>query len=107
MKNTHKGLPIVRAHIGQIFPKLTPAQIRRIAPHGHIRKTARGEILYQQGTSAVPFFVVISGELEVVRPSGSVETLVTVHDLASSLARSAHCQAEGPCSACVSPRRVR
>jgi len=79
MKNTRKGLPIVRAHIGQIFPKLTPAQIRRIAPHGHIRKTERGEILYEQGVSAAPFFVVVSGELEVVRPSGSIETLVTVH----------------------------
>jgi thioredoxin reductase (NADPH) len=79
MKNTRKGLPIVRAHIGQIFPKLTPGQIRRIAPHGHIRKTKRGEVLYEQGVSAAPFFVVVSGELEVVRPSGSVETLVTVH----------------------------
>ncbi|HEY7082804.1 MAG TPA: FAD-dependent oxidoreductase [Nitrososphaeraceae archaeon] len=79
MKNTRKGLPIARAQIGQIFPKLTPAQIGRIAPHGHIRKTARSEVLYEQGVSAAPFFVVISGELEVVRPSGSVETLVTVH----------------------------
>ncbi|HEY7570307.1 MAG TPA: FAD-dependent oxidoreductase [Nitrososphaeraceae archaeon] len=79
MKNTRKGLPIIRAHIEQIFPKLTPAQIRRITPHGHIRKTERGEILYEHGVSAAPFFVVISGELEVVRPSGSVETLVTVH----------------------------
>ena len=35
--------------------------------------------LYEQGTSAPPFFIVFSGELEVVRPSGSVETLVTVH----------------------------
>jgi thioredoxin reductase (NADPH) len=79
MKNTRKGLPLVRAHIEQIFPKLTPAQIRRVASHGHIRKTERGEVLYEQGVSAAPFFVVVSGELEVVRPSGSVETLVTVH----------------------------
>lgn len=79
MKNSRKGLPIVRAHIGQIFPKLTPAQIRRIAQYGNIRKTERGVVLYEQGASAAPFFVVVSGELEVVRPSGSVETLVTVH----------------------------
>ncbi len=79
MKNTRKGLPIVRAHIEQIFPKLTPAQIRRIASYGHIRKTERGEVLYEQGVSTAPFFVVVTGELEVVRPSGSVETLVTVH----------------------------
>jgi thioredoxin reductase (NADPH) len=39
----------------------------------------RGEVLYEQGDSAASFFVVVSGELEVVRPSGALETLVTVH----------------------------
>ena len=79
MNNTHRGLPLTRAHIEQIFPKLTPTHIRRIAPHGHMRTTGRGEVLYEQGYSAAPFFVVVSGELEVVRPSGAVETLVTIH----------------------------
>lgn len=36
-------------------------------------------MLYEQGDSAAPFFVVVTGELEVVRPSGTIETLVTVH----------------------------
>ena len=31
-----RGLPLARAHIEQIFPKLTPAQIRRIAARGCI-----------------------------------------------------------------------
>jgi thioredoxin reductase (NADPH) len=39
-----------------------------------------GEVLYEQGYSAAPFFVVISGELEVVRPSVPVETLFTVYE---------------------------
>jgi thioredoxin reductase (NADPH) len=39
-----------------------------------------GEVLYEQGHSAAPFFVVVSGELEVVRPSVPVETLVTVFE---------------------------
>ena len=39
----------------------------------------RGEVLIEQGDSAVPFFVVVSGEAEIVRPSGAAETLVTVH----------------------------
>jgi thioredoxin reductase (NADPH) len=39
-----------------------------------------GEVLYEQGRSAAPFFVVVSGELEVVRPSVPVETLVTVYE---------------------------
>jgi thioredoxin reductase (NADPH) len=39
-----------------------------------------GEVLYEQGYSAAPFFVIISGELEVVRPSVPVETIVTVYE---------------------------
>ena len=79
MNNTRKGLPLTRSHVEQIFPKLTPAQIRRIAARGHMRAMERGEVLYEQGDSAVPFFVVVSGELEIVRPLGAVETLVTVY----------------------------
>jgi thioredoxin reductase (NADPH) len=79
MSNTRRGLPLIRAHAEQIFPKLTPAQIRRVAARGHLRAMERGEVLYEQGDSGLPFFVVVSGEIEVVRPSGTVETLVTVH----------------------------
>jgi thioredoxin reductase (NADPH) len=79
MSSTRRGLPLTRAHVEQIFPKLTPAQIRRIAVRGHMRAMERGEVLYEQGDRAASFFVVVSGELEVVRPSGAVETLVTVH----------------------------
>src|SRR5215212_8392537 len=79
MSNTSRGLPLTRSHVEQIFPKLTPAHIRRIEARGHVRAMERGEVLYEQGDRAAPFFVVVSGELEVVRPSGAVETLVTVH----------------------------
>ena len=79
MNNTRRGLPLARARIEQIFPKLTPKQIRRITPHGHIRTTVRGEVLNEHGDSTASFFVVVTGELEVVRPSGTVETLVTIH----------------------------
>ena len=79
MKNARKGLPLTRAHVEQIFPKLTSAQLRRIAARGRTRRVERGEVLCEQGDSAASFFVVVSGELEVVRPSGAVETLVTVH----------------------------
>jgi thioredoxin reductase (NADPH) len=37
-------------------------------------------VLYDQGHIAAPFFVVVSGELEVVRPSIPIETLVTVYE---------------------------
>jgi thioredoxin reductase (NADPH) len=79
MNDTSRGLPLTRSHVEQIFPKLTPVQIRRVAAHGRMRALQRGEVLVEQGDSAVPFFVVVSGELEIVRPSGAAETLVTVH----------------------------
>ena len=80
MNNTHRGLPLTRSHIEQIFPKLTPAQIGRIGARGRIRAMKRGEVLYEQGHSATPFFMVVSGGLEVVRPSFPIETLVTVYE---------------------------
>jgi thioredoxin reductase (NADPH) len=77
--NTRRGLPITSTSIEKIFPKLTPAQIGRIEPHGRLRAVRRGEVLVEQGDTSVPFFVVIKGELEIVRPFGTHETLVTVH----------------------------
>ena len=79
MSNTRRGLPITSSRIEKIFPKLTPAQIDRIAAHGHIRSVQSGEVLIEQGDTSVPFFVVITGEVEIVRPFGAYETLVTVH----------------------------
>jgi thioredoxin reductase (NADPH) len=80
MSNIRRGIPLTSSRIEKIFPKLTPAQIRRVAAHGHIRVVEGGEVLYEQGRSAPPFFVVVSGELEVVRPLFPVETLVTVYE---------------------------
>jgi thioredoxin reductase (NADPH) len=80
MSNTRRGIPIISSRIEKIFPKLTPAQLSRIATRGHVRSMDEGEVLYEQGRKTVPFFVVISGELEVVRPSIPVETLITNYE---------------------------
>ena len=79
MSNARRGLPLTSSRIETIFPKLTPAQIDRIAAHGHVRSVQSGEVLIEQGDTSVPFFVVITGEVEIVRPFGAHETLVTVH----------------------------
>jgi thioredoxin reductase (NADPH) len=71
-------LPLTSSRADQIFPRLTPAQIRRIAAHGRPRAVHSGEFLVEQGDKTVPFFVVISGELEAVRPSLLTETLLTI-----------------------------
>jgi thioredoxin reductase (NADPH) len=61
------------------FPILTPQQVSRIAAHGLRRSTTRGEILVEAGDKAVPFFVVLTGEIEVVRPTEGSETLLVIH----------------------------
>ena len=73
MSNTRRGLPITSSSIEKIFPKLTSAQIRRVEVHGHVRAVRPGEVLYEQGDTSAPFFVVVT-----VRPLFPVETLVTV-----------------------------
>jgi len=80
MSNTTRGLPLTSSRVQDIFPKLTPGQISRVSPHGQMRALHAGEVLYEQGDIAVPFFVVVSGELEIMRPFGAAETLVTVFD---------------------------
>jgi len=79
MSNTPRGLPLSSSRLEQIFPKLTPAQISRIAVHGHTRTIQPGEVFVEQGDSTVPFFVLVSGEVEIVLPLGATETLVTIH----------------------------
>ena len=63
----------------RLFPTLTPAQIKRIAAHGRRRAIARGEVLVDVGAKVVPFFVVISGEIQVVRASGGADTVIVAH----------------------------
>ena len=64
-------LPTSTAHDQHAFPTLTAAQIQRIAAHGRRRAVARDEVLVESGAKVVPFFVVVAGELEIVRPSGA------------------------------------
>jgi len=79
MNEIHRGLPLTSSRIEKIFPKLTPAQIGRISAHGRTRSVQPGDVLIDQGDTSVPFFVVITGEVEIVRPFGADETLITIH----------------------------
>jgi thioredoxin reductase (NADPH) len=58
-----------------ILPRLTPAQIARVQAHGSVRNVEAGEVLLEAGTPATRMFVVMSGQLEVVR-LGDAEQLV-------------------------------
>jgi thioredoxin reductase (NADPH) len=63
----------------RMFPTLTPAQIERIAARGRARGMQIGEVLIEAGAQIVPFFVVRSGQVDILLPSGTSETLVAVH----------------------------
>jgi thioredoxin reductase (NADPH) len=72
-------VPLTRTPRDQTFPTLTPDQIGRIAAHGHVRPTRRGEVLFEAGDPVRSFFVVMAGQIEIIRPSYRSETLVVAH----------------------------
>jgi len=63
----------------RVFPTLTAHQITRIAAHGRRRPTERGEVLVDVGDKVVPFFVVISGEIQALQPTAAADTLIVSH----------------------------
>ncbi len=70
-------LPSSFDYKAQMFPTLTAAQIDRIRPWAKVRPVKAGEILFQPGDEHVPFFVLLSGSLEIVQPSQADQVIVT------------------------------
>jgi thioredoxin reductase (NADPH) len=71
--------PTLSSAAEQTFPTLTPAQVEHIAAHGSVRPIRKGEVLVEAGEAVVPFFVVRSGQIEIVQLAGATATLVAVH----------------------------
>ncbi|HVN07656.1 MAG TPA: FAD-dependent oxidoreductase [Patescibacteria group bacterium] len=63
----------------QTFPTLTDAQVARVRAVGKVRKVERGEILFEPGATNIPFFVVLSGIMEIVQQDIHGERPVTTH----------------------------
>jgi thioredoxin reductase (NADPH) len=64
----------------QAFPHLSPAQIDRIRPVSKLRKVEPGEILFEPDDTEVPFFVLLSGSMDIVQPGLSGERTITTHN---------------------------
>jgi thioredoxin reductase (NADPH) len=79
MDGLPSSLRVLASRNEHVFPILSAEQIQRIAAHGQQRPIREGEILIESGSPTVPFFVVVSGEVEIVGPSRTGETLVTIH----------------------------
>ncbi|MGA3212642.1 MAG: FAD-dependent oxidoreductase [Terriglobales bacterium] len=62
----------------QTFPVLTEAQINRLRPEGKLRRVEPGEILFEPGDTDVPFFVLLSGTMEIVQPGVTGEEVLIV-----------------------------
>jgi CRP-like cAMP-binding protein len=83
MAELTRALEATPSRAALMFPTLTPAQIARVAAHGVRRRMSAGEVLFEPGDRP-PFFVVIAGKLEIVRPSDNVETMVAEEGRASA-----------------------
>lgn len=63
----------------QTFPVLTAAQIERVRAPGRLRRVVSGEILFEPGDMDVPFFVLLSGRMEIVQPDLKGEHPIAAH----------------------------
>jgi thioredoxin reductase (NADPH) len=63
----------------QAFPVLTAAQITRLRPGGKSRRVEPNEILFQPDDTQVPFFVLLSGSMEIVQPYLTGERPIAKH----------------------------
>ena len=63
----------------QAFPVLTAAQIDRVRPGSKLRHVQKGEILFEPGDTNIPFFVLLSGGMEIVQPDLDGEVPITTH----------------------------
>src|SRR5437763_1651075 len=64
----------------QAFPVLTADQIARIRPLSKVRNVKVGDILFEPGDTDIPFFVLLSGSMEIVQPDRHAERLIVNHD---------------------------
>ena len=63
------------------FPVLTAEQITRIRDAGRVRNVELGEVLFEPGLTNAPFWVVLSGGLDIIQPDGTggERALLTYH----------------------------
>ena len=70
-----------RVDQAEAFPSLTAAQIARFREAGRVRKVLHDEILFEPGLTNAPFWVLLSGSLDIILNDGigGERVLVTFH----------------------------
>jgi CRP-like cAMP-binding protein len=59
---------------------LPETQIKRLCSSGELRKVNAGDILFEPGDTEVPFFVLLSGGMEIMQPTIAGEREIATHD---------------------------
>lgn len=60
----------------RMFPTLTMEQVARVAMHGQVRRVESGDVLVEAGQEYICFFVVNTGQVDIIRMSGDVQEVV-------------------------------
>src|SRR6266436_4441973 len=79
MSSLPMPIPSVLDARTQAFPVLTAAQISRIRSVSQLREVKKGEILFEPDDTNVPFFVLLSGSMEIVQPDLTGERPIATH----------------------------
>jgi thioredoxin reductase (NADPH) len=61
------------------FPALSAAELAEAAAFGNERQTAAGELLFEAGEASYDLFVVLEGEVEVVRQDGAEAVVIVAY----------------------------
>jgi thioredoxin reductase (NADPH) len=64
----------------QIFPRLSPAMVARVAAYGSPERLPAGTLVFERGERGVDFFLVLEGSIEILGlGDGGRSEVVTVH----------------------------
>jgi thioredoxin reductase (NADPH) len=70
--------PLPGAKPDDMFPALTPEQQARVASHGQVRQVEKGETVVEANAEPTKFFLVVTGQLNLLRVSEDLEEVVAV-----------------------------
>ncbi len=70
--------PLPGAQPDRMFPKLTSEQVARLALHGQARRVQSGEVLVEAGEKIPRFFVVKTGQIDIVQISEGTEEVIAI-----------------------------
>ena len=69
-----------RETLPRAFPELTAEQIGRIRPLGRVRKVRPGDVLFRPGDVTIPFYVLLSGRMEIIQSALDGERMIARHE---------------------------